>query len=479
MAGNKKDDFSEFEKNFQPEISSNTKEDNLIEQLKGGSEQAKGFLLEELIKIGTANPNKIISAEDENVKQAIKSLIYADPNSTENKISKGAVLSIYATIEDIKKQIKAKCEKEGYNPKAFERFQEEMEAFPKQLEAVLSTQEGIDSLINERVKNNILKQIPFFKEDGQTGLNAIEKNNVINKLNKYVEVSSDTVSALLQDRGLLNPLIQQITKNASEFFGKEGANIKGVCVLDEKKLTEENILNFTHEINHNIKAFEVIQKGTNNLGVAENQQITETLLPIVSNMSPEKLEQNGTSFVKTVVPLFSQTKPLDEIAKSALSRLDTDYTTKYGTTIVNELQTINKKGVSFWEKIKSVFTGKDYLKERLDNALDAHIGASNKYVQDKITTFSKGLKNNELVAGLKHFIDENKSKNPELNNIEPNKIYNNKTALVKLREINPRRFDQTVFEDSKRLAQQTKVEPPKNIPNHLLNKDKAKILQRG
>lgn len=46
-----------------------------------------------------------------------------------------------------------------------------MEKLPKQLEIELSTQKGLDSLINERIKNNILKQISFFKEDGQTGLN--------------------------------------------------------------------------------------------------------------------------------------------------------------------------------------------------------------------------------------------------------------------------------------------------------------------
>ncbi|WP_341795092.1 hypothetical protein [Rickettsia endosymbiont of Rhinocyllus conicus] len=303
-----------------------------------------------------------------------------------------------------------------------------MEKLPKQLEAELSSQKNVDNLVNERVKNRIFMYANFAKENQP--IFKDEKDALIGKINKYVEISQDTVSALLKNEKLLDPLVRQIAKNASDFFGKD---VKNVCVLDKKKLTDENILKFTYETNHAIKSFESVQKGINNLDVAKNKQVTETLL----------------------------------------SKLDTDYITKYNNTIINELQAVSNKGTSFLEKIQAVFTGKDYLREKLENVLDTHIKANNKHIDNKITTLSKGLKNNEFVTGLKHFIDENTKKisdNSKLRNVNLNEIHNNKAALVELRKINPHRFDQTVFEDSKRLALKSKphnikIESPIATPN--------------
>lgn len=302
-----------------------------------------------------------------------------------------------------------KWENEGYNPQAFKAIKEEMEKLPKQLEVELSSQKNVDNLVNERVKNRIFMYTNFAKENQP--ILKDEKDALINKINKYVEISQNTVSALLKNEELLDPLVQQITKNASDFFGKDGANVKGVCVLDEKKLTDDNILNFTYEANQAIKSFEAVQKGISNLDVAQNKQITATLL----------------------------------------SKLDTDYTTKYNNKIINELQAVSNKGTTFLEKIQAVFTGKDYLGEKLENVLDTHIKANNKYIDNKITTLSKGLKKNEFVTGLKHFIDKNIKKisdNSKLRNVNLNEIHNNKAALVELRKINPHRFDQTVFEEA-------------------------------
>jgi len=478
MAESNINDISGIVGDAQPEIKSNNKENDLVQQLRGGLEQAKGFLLEELIKIGTASTNKTIGVNDDNVKQAVQSLIYADPDDPKNKAAGGGALSIIATIKDNEKKIKEWIGK-GYDSKAFNEIGKEMQGLPDQLQKKLSTQEGIDNLINERVKNSILKQIPFFIDENNNirGVNAIEKNNIISKINKDIEISPTTVSTLLQDKNLLNPLIGQVTKNANEFFGKEGAAVNNACVLDEKKLTPENILKFTEAANHTIKTFELMQQGLKNLvsgvDIAQNQKITETLLPVISNnIIPEKLEQSGTQIIKNIAPILKDDK-LAEVTKLTLSKLDTGYITKHGDTIVNGLQEISNNGTTFWEKIKSIFTGKDYLKEKLEKLVDSHISGNNEYIKDKITTFSKGLNNNQLVEGLTHFINENKNaitNNPQLQNINPNEIHNNKSALVELRKINPRGFDKTVFEDSKQFGssskpQEVKVKPPVATPN--------------
>ncbi|HJD67198.1 MAG TPA: hypothetical protein LFV66_01840 [Rickettsia endosymbiont of Bembidion lapponicum] len=427
----------------QHEVRSKDKENDLIQLLKNDLKETKNYLVQGLINEGLKK--KEINVNDPDVKKTIENLIYSDPADPKNISSKpnakNDVKSIIATIKNNNEQI-TKWEQEGYNPEAFKGVKEEMEKLPKQLEAELSSQKNVDNLVNERVKNRIFMYANFAKENQP--IFKDEKDALISKINKYVEISQDTVSALLKNEKLLDPLVRQITKNASDFFGKDGANVKNVCVLDEKKLTDENILKFTYETNHAIKSFESVQKGINNLDVAKNKQVTETLL----------------------------------------SKLDTDYITKYNNTIINELQTVSNKGTSFLEKIQAVFTGKDYLREKLENVLDTHIKANNKHIDNKITTLSKGLKNNEFVTGLKHFIDENTKKisdNSKLRNVNLNEIHNNKAALVELRKINPHRFDQTVFEDSKRLALKSKphnikIESPTATPN-FSNKKSQTIIR--
>lgn len=458
-------DIQEKDLNIDDHSKNNNKENGLIEKLRGGIEQARGFLLEELIKIGTASSNKTININDQNVKQAIQSLIYADPDDPKNKASGGGALSIIATIKDNNKQI-AKWEKEGYNSEAFNGIKNEMEKLPKQLEIELSTQKGLDSLINERVKNNILKQISFFKEDGQTGLNAIEKNNVIGKINKYIKISQDMVSTLLQDHSLLRPLIGQITKNASNFFGKDGANIENVCILDEKKLTDENILNFTHETNHTIRSFELIQKGINresHLDVIKNQRITETLLPAISNISAEKLEQNGTKIVKILTPILKEDNRIAQVVKRALPKLDTDYIVEYGDKIINSVQEINDKGTSLWEKFISIFTGKDYLGERLEQSVNKYAALSDEHVKKEIDNkiFSNALTNEQIAAGLTKLMNKT---------VEPKEVNNPNLNLVEIRKANPEIFDKLLFANQSQTSSKDKPD---------IHQENQKVRTRG
>ncbi|HJD61588.1 MAG TPA: hypothetical protein LFV90_05535 [Rickettsia endosymbiont of Columbicola hoogstraali] len=62
-----------------------------------------------------------------------------------------------------------------------------MEKFPKQLEAELSSQKNVDNLVNERVKNRIFMYTNFAKENQP--IFKDEKDALISKINKYVEIS--------------------------------------------------------------------------------------------------------------------------------------------------------------------------------------------------------------------------------------------------------------------------------------------------
>ena len=414
--------------------------DNLVEQLRGGLEQAIGFLSEELIKIGTASPRKKIDVNDSNIKQATQTFIYADPNDPKYKGKSGGVLSVTATIKDNEKKIKEWIEK-GYDSEIFAKIRKEMQELPDKLAKELSTQKGIDHLIKERVKSNsIFQQLPLFILDnnGIRGTNSVEKNNILNKINQNIEISPNIVSTLLQDRVLLKPLIAQITEFASGFFGKEGVFVENVCVVDEKKLTSKNIAKFTEATNHTIKAFEKIQENLKgaSINVTRTQEITQKLL-----------------------------------------KLDSSYLIENSVKVCTDLKEVNNRGISLWEKFKSIFTGRNYLEERLGKVVDKYVTMNAEFVAKEIDNkiFLNALTNTDIINGITKFINENKDKvanNPEFKDlfsvtgqsivIESKKV--NDINLAKLRNINPIAFDKVVFEDSKQLGS-INVKSPKNTPN--------------
>lgn len=214
----------------------------------------------------------------------------------------------------------------------------------------------------------------------------------------------------------------------------------------------------------------------NQLSQAEFKELQKAATYTVQQIS-NRLEKNNKiskQLEQTIILTNSSGIKNPEVIIKELNKLDSTYLDENSTKIATELKNINDRGTSLWEKFKQVFTGKNYLNERLEKIVDKYAIMSDEYVvktiNDKI--FSNALTNPEIAEGLTKFLNENKDKaatNPEFKNlipgtselivIKPEQISN--LNLAELRKINPIAFDKTIFESSK----SPNVQPPKNTPN--------------
>lgn len=190
----------------------------------------------------------------------------------------------------------------------------------------------------------------------------------------------------------------------------------------------------------------------------------------------EKNNEISKQLEQTMVLTNSSGIKNPEVIIRGLNKLDSTYLAENSTKIATELKDINDRGTSLWEKFKQIFTGKNYLEERLGKVVDKitlNDGYVVKTINDKI--FSNALTNPEIAKGLTKFLNENKDKaatNPEFKNLIPATSgpivvqlqQVNNFNLAELRKINPIAFDKTMFEDLIKLRS-SNIKPPKNTPN--------------
>lgn len=477
--------------------------EELVNQIKNGLDQARGYLLQELIKIGSNNNNKTIDVEDEQVKAAMNSLINSEPDENQDptKPVRG-VLSIKAAIidseEKIKKWIAGSKGQNPLDPKYFEDIRKEMNNLPEKIKEELSTQEGINKAIKNRIKNNsILQQVAFFKagkfsfeklqEDkpnpDMIGLNALEKGDLVRNLGQNIELPSEILPIVLQDNKSLVPLIAQATIRATECFGEKVENPL-ICVVDQAKLGDEkNIEKFTKLFNQDVKAFALIHKTLKKADVKDINTLTSDLLPALSKFSPEHLKNNGEKTIEKFAPLLeSKNESLVQSAKFLLSELDPDYLARNSHFIADGLkEAAELKG---WKKVRAIFRPR-YREEKLQNIINEKIASSDEYVgkgiNDKIAANS--MKDSDLAIRLTKFIKENEAeinKNPELqkklgitnvetlHKINPEKFLHDTTAadtLAALHKINPERFNEVIFSKPSALPQPQALDSQELVRN--------------
>ncbi|HJD61586.1 MAG TPA: hypothetical protein LFV90_05525 [Rickettsia endosymbiont of Columbicola hoogstraali] len=122
------------------------------------------------------------------------------------------------------------------------------------------------------------------------------------------------------------------------------------------------------------------------------------------NQLTERLDKNTQEskmlepMVRLFAPLYESTnEKLIEKIGAILKNLDSAYLTENSPRIVSELKEIHDKGTSLWEKFKSIFTGKDYLEERLEQSVNKYAVLSDEYVKKEIDNkiFSNALTNEQ------------------------------------------------------------------------------------
>lgn len=163
------------------------------------------------------------------------------------------------------------------------------------------------------------------------------------------------------------------------------------------------------------------------------------------NQLTERLDKNTQEskmlepMVRLFAPLYESTnEKLIEKTGTILKNLDSAYLTENSSRIVSELKEINDKGTSLWEKFKSIFTGKDYLGERLEQSVSKYAALSDEYVKKEIDNkiFSNALTNEQIAAGLTKLMNKT---------IEPQEVNNPNLNLVEIRKANPEIFDKLLF----------------------------------
>ncbi|WP_347938831.1 hypothetical protein [Rickettsia oklahomensis] len=259
-------------------------------------------------------------------------------------------------------------------------------------------------------------------------------------------------------------ILKQDPKNSSEKLEKyEQFIIQG----DKNQKFDKDSKQFIPRVNQlSPVEFKELQKAATNTVQQINNRLEK------NNIISKQLEQ-------TIILTKSSGIKNPKVIIQKLNKLDSTYLAENSTKIATELKGIHDRGTSLWEKFKQIFTGKNYLEERLEKVVDKYITLNDKYVAKTINDqiFSNALTNPEIAEGLAKFLNINKAKvatNPEFKNlipttsgpivVQPQQV--NNFNLAELRKINPIAFDKTMFEDLIKLRS-TNIKPPHNTPNSL------------
>ena len=230
----------------------------------------------------------------------------------------------------------------------------------------------------------------------------------------------------------------------------------------------------------------------NQLSQAEFKELQKAATNTVQQIS-NRLEKNNKiskQLEQTIILTNSSGIKNPEVIIRELNKLDSTYLTENSTKIATELKDINDRGTSLWEKFKQIFTGRNYLEERLGKVIDKYITLSDGYVVKTINDqiFSNALTNPKIAEGLTKFLNENKDKaatNPEFKNlipvtgepiiVQPQQV--NNFNLAELRKINPIAFDKTIFEDLIKLRS-SNIKSPQTTPT-ASTKNQEVVRRRG
>ncbi|HJD67197.1 MAG TPA: hypothetical protein LFV66_01835 [Rickettsia endosymbiont of Bembidion lapponicum] len=428
-----------------------------------------GFYAQSLYT-AAANNNGVVDIDNPNFKDAIDRSLGKErlkDKSTEEQEQKGAIGKdgysvegvLYSAEEEIKKLIK-----EGVSEEDFKEIREELKKYKEDLEKKFSSKELVTSLINDYIKDKgIVNNIGIVGENNSL---VEDKGELVKKVTANFEIPEKVLNTGMKDISLLKPLHAGLNKYMSQCFAIDGEQENTVwCVIDRAKLTPENIDKFTQLFDREVQAFSVIQENLNpNISIEENKNAATALLPVVSKLSAEELQKKGSQIVKDFTPFLLESKsPENNRAIKTLMELDPSYLAENSTKITTELREIKKKGISIWEKFKSIFTGKDYLEERLEQSVNKYAVLSDEYVKKEIDNkiFSNALTNEQIAAGLTKLMNKT---------VEPKEVNNPNLNLVEIRKANPEIFDKLLFANQSQTSSKDKPS---------IHQENQKIRTRG
>lgn len=284
---------------------SNIDKINLVKnKMREDIKSIHGFIVGEALKFVRNNDGRInVNLPD--FRELVASL-FETTKTGKNK--EASVISFAETRNGIQDKINILI-MNGANQADFNDVLSELSVEEKDLRKQLASNEGVQELISERIKQQLLSSPSFFIEDQQgrvTGMGMADKTALIGKLMPCVMMPDNLQPFLKTDsQDLVSPSIQA---SMAKFFSKEG-RLNPDCwyVMDQALVTSKNIENFGKEINANLEAFAITEQA---IGIIESQgwkvsqkqrqEIGKHLVGKFAEFGSDYLRGHGQELVKEV-----------------------------------------------------------------------------------------------------------------------------------------------------------------------------------
>jgi len=387
------------------------KYEEVVKGIRNEIELMNNFIGQNLYKIATSTPDGLdkLVLENPNAEEAnSKKTILGQNNSKEG-------YSVAGVEENAQKNIK-RLKTLGINIEALENIENEVKEFGQKAREDLNSKEGVNTRLNEYIKiKGVIENIGIVDESGR---GVADKREVVQHIGAKIKLPESVYKIGLEDMKLLEPLQDMASKRAAQHFGVDGQENAVWCVLDRNKLKDSaNLANFTKAIEYDAQAFSTIQVSLSTEIEKESKiKLTKLLLPTISKLSPEELQEKGSQIVKDFAPLLENSNPaLVNGAKTALAELDPKYLAEAGETIASNLQQASK--LSIVQRIKKIFTRKDYAQENVDKAMNSLKEASNEFTNFQTNLSTEGAEKPQVAQSQKLVKDQVKevdSKKPSL-----------------------------------------------------------------
>lgn len=349
---------------------------NSIASFREGMNSMKGYISDELIKIA-ANNNGVVDINNTQFKEACSVLLESDPTVRPGTYS--VLAEVRGIEEKINKLIVGKPpEKIGIDESYFTEFRKELHNYQDSMRKQLSSDDGINQLIDKRLINkNIFLHMNLY-ERGENNqpitLTPQNKINFLSKVTPYIENIPRELrkEIILSIQAGKNPNLDKLTNGALiSAFATYGDETKTWGILDQHKITEENIKKFSDSINEiirneNIKL--VTEKSFNEvienielkekditITIEQKEKIYKKLLPELTALNASQSTNNPSSLASDITSkILSTHKAIKDIDENKIEIIrQFNIKPKSGIDILQKI--CEKHGLNISEELADLF----------------------------------------------------------------------------------------------------------------------------
>jgi guanine nucleotide exchange protein RalF len=347
-----------------------------IAAFREGMNSMKGYISDELIKIA-ANNNGIVDINNTQFTEACRALLESDPSVNPGAYS--VLAEVLGIEEKINKLIVGKPpEKIGIDKSYFTEFRKELHNYQDSMRKQLSSDDGMNQLIDKRLINkNIFLHMNLY-ERGENNqpitLTPQNKINFLSKVTPHIENIPQELrkEIILSIKAGKNPNLDKLTNGALiSAFATYGDETKTWGILDQHRITEENIKKFSDSINEIIKneniklvteksfneAIENIELKEKDITITieQKEKIYKKLLPELTALNASQSTNNPSSLASDITSkILSTHKAIKDIDENKIEIIrQFNIKPKSGIDILHKI--CEKHGLNISEELADLF----------------------------------------------------------------------------------------------------------------------------